>query len=155
MDVTRLGIAASALAGCVLEPTGEARARVDAIRRELDRAHDWITAGGAPAHLEGFDLRPAGDHFRDRLLAGLRAKGALAVGVDFSGAQLQGANFEDADLRGANFERADLRGVAFMGANLAHARFAGAQFGELELKPGLRLTTRLDGAVLVGTGLET
>jgi len=155
MDVSKLAIAPSALAGCVVEPSREACARVDDIRRELDRAHDWITTGGAPAHLEGLDLRPAGEHFRDRLLAGLQARGALAIGTDFSGAQLQGASFEDADLRGANFERADLRGVAFMGANLAHARFAGAQFGELELKPGLRLTTRLDGAVLVGTGLES
>lgn len=154
IDVSRLGFSAAALAGCVLDPTRESLARVDAIRRELDRAHEWITKGGTPANLDGFDLRPAGEYFRDRLLVGLRANQALAVAVDFSGAQLQGASFEGADLRGANFARADLRGVSFVGANLAHARFEGAKMGELELNSRHKLPTRLDSALLVGTGLQ-
>lgn len=150
VEVARLAIAPAALKECVLDPSQEAHARVDHIKRELDRAHDWITAGGAPAHLEGFDLRPAIGAFVGRLLAGLQAKEATAIAVDFSGAQLQGASFEGADLRAANFTGADLRGVSFVGANLAHAVFHDAQLGELELRPGLRLPTRFDGAILVG-----
>ncbi|MDB5417938.1 MAG: pentapeptide repeat protein, partial [Phenylobacterium sp.] len=154
VEVARLTIAPSALKECVLDPSQEAHARVDHIKRELDRAHDWITAGGAPAHLEGFDLRPASGAFVGRLLAGLRARETTAIAVDFSGAQLQGASFEGADLRAANFTGADLRGVSFVGANLAHAVFQDAQFGELELRPGLRLPTRFDGAILVGTTIQ-
>lgn len=154
MDLSKLPISPSALAECVLEPSREAVARTDMIRRELDRAKDWITSGGKPASLDGLDLRPAAGFFRERLLAGLQGRGVLAIGVDFSGAQLQGASFEGADLRGARFEGADLRGVNFTDANLAHASFDGAQLGELELRPGLTLPARFDGAVVDGTGLE-
>jgi uncharacterized protein YjbI with pentapeptide repeats len=150
VDVSRLNVSPAALKECVLDPTKEAVARVAHIRAELDRSHDWITTGGSPAHLDGFDLRPAGELFRDRLLAGLQASGTVAIGVDFSGAQLQGANFEGADLRAATFVGADLRGVSFVGANLAHAFFEDAEFGDLELRPGLRLPTRFEGATLVG-----
>lgn len=154
MDLSKVSIAPSVLAECVLEPTLEAKARTDLIRRELDRAADWITSGGKPARLEGFDLRPAADYFRERLLAGLQAARTVAIGVDFTGAQLQGASFEGADLRGANFERADLRGVNFANANLAHVRLGGAQLSDLELRPGLTLPARFDGAITDGTGLD-
>lgn len=150
VDVAKLSIAPSALAGCVLDPTEEALSRLNHIRRELDRAHDWITAGGTPAHLEGFDLRPASELFKARLLAGMQAKGATAIGVDFSGAQLQGANFDGADLRAASFSGADLRGASFVGSNLSHAFFEDAETGELELRPGLKLPTRFDGAIVAG-----
>lgn len=153
IEVAKLGLAPAALADCVMDPTPEARARVSQIARELDRAQDWITSGGKPANLEGFDLRPAAELFQGRLLAGLHARSTIAVGVDFSFAKLQGANFEGADLRGAAFVGADLRGANFTGANLAHAFFDDAELGELELKPGLTLPIRLDRAVLVGTPL--
>jgi uncharacterized protein YjbI with pentapeptide repeats len=153
VDIAKLSIAPSALRECVMDPSREAIARVGHIRHELDRAKDWITTGGSPAHLEGFDLRPAAELFQDRLLAGLQAKGAVAIGLDFSRAKLQGANFDGADLRGANFTGADLRGVSFLGANLAHAIFKEAEIGELELRPGLRLPTRFDNAQVVGAGL--
>jgi len=154
VDVSRLGLAPAALRECVLDPTPAARARLDEIRRELDRTQNWITAGGKPAHLDGFDLRPAADLFQSRLLAGLNAKDSMAIGVDFSFAKLQGANFEGADLRAATFVGADLRGASFVGANLAHAFFDDAQLGELKLGPGAALPTRFDGAVLDGTILD-
>ncbi|WP_372781033.1 pentapeptide repeat-containing protein [Phenylobacterium sp.] len=154
IDVTRLAIGPTVLKGCVLDPSQEARARVDEVERELDRAHDWVATQGRPANLEGFDLRPASHLFRERLLAGLQAKAAMAIGVDFTGTQLQGANFEGADLRAANFTGADLRGVSFVNANLAHAVFDRADLSELDLHSGLKLATRFDGAVLDGCGLK-
>jgi uncharacterized protein YjbI with pentapeptide repeats len=153
VDVTKLSIAPSALRECVMEPTEEARARVDHIARELDRTQDWTTSGGNPAELDGYDLRPAGDLFQGRLLAGLHARNTIAIGVDFSFAKLHGASFDGADLRGATFVGADLRGASFEGANLAHAFFDDAEIGELELKPGLRLATRFEGAIVVGARL--
>jgi uncharacterized protein YjbI with pentapeptide repeats len=154
VEVSRLGVPAAALAGCVLDPTDEAVARLDHIKRELERTQDWITRGGKPAELDGFDLRPAADLFQSRLLAGLNAKKSVAIGVDFSFAKLQGANFEGADLRAATFVGADLRGASFAGANLAHAFFEDAAIGQLELRPGMALPTRFDGAVLDGTILN-
>lgn len=153
VDVSRLNISASALRDCILDPTKEAIARVGHIRAELERAHDWITTGGSPANLDGFDLRPAGELFRDRLIAGMQAQNAVGIGVDFSNAKLQGANFDGADLRSARFSGADLRGVSFVGANLAHARLDDVTTGELELRPGHRLPTRFDGASLIGTAI--
>lgn len=153
LDLSKLSIPSSALADCVLDPTAEARARLGEIRRELERAQDWVTSAGRPAQLDGLDLRPASDLFRGRLLAGLQAKGATAIGVDFTGTKLQGASFDGADLRAADFTGADLRGASFTGARLSHAVFANAELGELELRPGLRLPTRFDDAELGGTGL--
>jgi uncharacterized protein YjbI with pentapeptide repeats len=154
VDVTKLSLAPSALRECVMEPTEEARTRVEHIARELDRTQDWITAGGKPAQLDGYDLRPASELFQGRLLPGLHAKETVAIGVDFSFAKLQGANFDGADLRGATFVGADLRGASFIGANLAHAFFDDAEIGELELRPGLALATRFDGAILIGTPIQ-
>ncbi|HRD29605.1 MAG TPA: pentapeptide repeat-containing protein, partial [Caulobacter sp.] len=105
------------LAGCVLDPTGEAIGRRDVIAAEIDRSHRWIESNGdvgQPAGLDDLDLRPAGQLFRNRLLGGMNARRTIGVGVDFSGAQLQGAVFDDADLRAANFTGADLRGVSFL-----------------------------------------
>jgi uncharacterized protein YjbI with pentapeptide repeats len=153
VDVARLGVPPTALHDCVLDPSAAAVARVNDIKRELDRAQEWITSGGKPAHLDGLDLRPAADLFQSRLLAGLNAKESVAIGVDFSFAKLQGANFDGADLRAATFVGADLRGASFVGANLAHAFFDEAEIGDLELRAGLALPTRFDGAVLEGTTL--
>jgi uncharacterized protein YjbI with pentapeptide repeats len=154
IEVARLGVPAAALQGCVVDPTEAAIARLDDIKRELDRTQDWITRGGKPAALDGFDLRPAADLFQSRLLAGLHAKQSVAIGVDFSFAKLQGANFDGADLRAATFVGADLRGASFVGANLAHAFFDKADLGKLELRPGMALATRFDGAILDGTVLN-
>jgi uncharacterized protein YjbI with pentapeptide repeats len=154
MEVSRLGLPAAALQDCVIDPSEAAIARLDDIKRELDRTQDWIVKGGKPADLEGFDLRPAADLFQSRLLAGLRARQSVAIGVDFSFAKLQGANFDGADLRAATFVGADLRGASFVGANLAHAFFDKADLGQLELRPGMALATRFDGAVLDGTILD-
>ncbi len=154
VDVAKLGLPPATFASCVIDPTAEALARADEIRRELERAKAWTNTGGRPANLEGFDLRPAAGDFRERLLAGLQAKSAVAIGVDFTGAQLHAANFEGADLRAANFTRADLQGASFVGANLSHAVFQDAVIGELELRPGLSLPTRFEGAALHGAGLR-
>ena len=154
IEVARLGVPAAALEGCVLDPSETAIARLDHIKRELDRTQDWITRGGKPADLDGFDLRPAADLFQSRLLAGLHAKQSVAIGVDFSFAKLQGANFDGADLRAATFVGADLRGASFVSANLAHAFFDKADLGKLELRPGMALATRFDGAIVDGTVLN-
>jgi uncharacterized protein YjbI with pentapeptide repeats len=133
----------SVLKTCVIAP---AIAEAAALRRRLtavlEQHHSWVTSNGrsgAPAVLDGEDLRPLGrDLFKYQLTA-VSARRTLAVAVNFAGMQLQGANFEDADLRGANFERTDLRGVKFRGAKLSHARFTGADVRSLLLKSGERL----------------
>ena len=137
----------------MFDSSPEAHARVSDIARELERAQNWITSEGRPASMEGLDLRPASSLFRNRLLAGMRAKGVIAIGVDFTETQLQGANFEGAALRAANFTGADLRGVSFLNAKLSHASFQGADISPLHLRPGRSLATRFDGATLAGTGL--
>jgi uncharacterized protein YjbI with pentapeptide repeats len=152
IDVAALGLPPEALSGCLMDPTPEAKARLDDIRRELDEADRWISSHGGdgrPAMLDGLDLRPAATLFADRLLAGLTARYCIAVGVSFIDAQLQGAVFDGADLRGADFSRADLRGASFRGANLAHATFQGTDLSTL----GASGPARFDGATLDGTGL--
>jgi uncharacterized protein YjbI with pentapeptide repeats len=152
IDVAALDLPPEALSGCLLDPTPEARARLDDIRRELDQADRWISSHGAdghPAMLDGLDLRPAATQFADRALAGLTARYSVAVGISFIDAQLQGAVFDGADLRGADFSRADLRGASFRGANLAHATFAGTDLSAL----GASGPANFDGATLDGTGL--
>lgn len=152
IDVAALGLPPEALSGCLLDPTPEAKARLDDIRRELDQADLWISSHGGeghPALLDGLDLRPAALEFAGRLLAGLTARYSVAVGVSFADAQLQGAVFDGADLRGADFSRADLRGASFRGANLSHATFLGTDLSAL----GNSGPARFDGATLDGTGL--
>lgn len=156
VEVTRLGLSAQALAGCVVDPSPAALARLDEIREELDQAELWAKTDGAkgrPARLDGADLRPAQGFFRERVLAGFTAKNLMAIGVDFSLAQLQGANFDGADLRGADFTGADLRGASFKGAKLSHARFVNADLGALPLSGGASRPISFDGASLEGTGL--
>lgn len=152
VDVAALGLPPEALAGCLLDPGPEAKARLDDIRRELDQAERWGTSHGGdghPAMLDGLDLRPAAGQFAGRLLAGMTARYSVMVGLSFAEAQLQGAVFDGADLRGADFSRADLRGASFRGANLAHATFLGTDLSAL----GGSGPARFDGASLEGTGL--
>ena len=133
----------SVLKTCVVAP---AIAEAAAVRRRLttvlEQHQSWVTSNGrtgAPAVLDGEDLRPLGRDLAKYQLTAVSARHALAVAVNFAGMQLQGANFEDADLRGANFEQTDLRGVKFRGAKLSHARFTGADVRSLLLKSGERL----------------
>lgn len=152
IDIKSLDLPPEALSGCLLDPSPEARARLDDIRRELDQADRWISSHGGeghPAMLDGLDLRPAATQFADRALAGLTARYSVAVGISFIDAQLQGAVFDGADLRGADFSRADLRGASFRGANLAHATFQGTDLSAL----GASGPANFDGATLDGTGL--
>ncbi|MDQ0466765.1 uncharacterized protein YjbI with pentapeptide repeats [Caulobacter ginsengisoli] len=152
VDVASLGLPPEALSGCLLDPTPEAKARLDDIRHELDQADRWVSTHGGeghPAMLDGLDLRPAATQFAARLLAGLTARYSVAVGVSFMDAQLQGAVFDGADLRGADFSRADLRGASFRGANLSHAIFQATDLSTL----GNSGPARFDGATLDGTGL--
>jgi uncharacterized protein YjbI with pentapeptide repeats len=156
VDLQRLSLPASALAGCVLDPTLEAMMQADAIRAEIDRAELWIHStgrDGGQGDVTGLDLRPA-PVFRNRTLPGLAAGKVLAVDMDFSGSRLQAACFDGADLRGANFQDADLRGASFRGANLTHARFAGATLQDLKLERGATRPTDFGGARLDGTGLK-
>ena len=153
MDVEGLRLPKEALVGCLLDPGEAAAAKLDYIREELDRAQDWVRSQGKPPALDDLDLRPAAELFKGKLLAGLKAKNAVAVGVDFTACQLQGAVFEGADLRGADFTGADLRGANFTGANLCHAKFKDAVLGELELRPGQRLPSSFENALLHGVML--
>jgi uncharacterized protein YjbI with pentapeptide repeats len=144
------------LTGCVLDPGAAAIARLGDIRKELERSEVWAKTNGkdgAPACLDGFDLRPAKSLFTKQLLAGMTARASQGISVDFSGAQLQGAIFDDADLRGASFKGADLRGASFLRARLSHAVFEGADLSALEGQGGSSRVARFDGAELTGTGL--
>lgn len=152
IDIAALGLPADAFAGCLLDPTPAARARLGDILRELDESDRWAESHGErghPATLDSLDLRPAAQGFAGRLLAGMTARNSIGVGISFAGAQLQGAVFDGADLRGADFRRADLRGASFRGANLAHAIFQSADLSAL----GSSGPTRFDDANLEGTGL--
>jgi uncharacterized protein YjbI with pentapeptide repeats len=156
IDTSLLARSGVSTAGCVLDPTAAAFARLGEIRRELEQSESWGKTNGRagrPANLDGFDLRPANTLFPKQLLAGLSARGAMAVGVDFSDTQLQGAVFDDADLRGANFRGADLRGASFRRAKLNHAVFDKADLTALEVQGGQRRAARFDGAQLAGTGI--
>ena len=139
-----LHLSDSVLKTCVIAPAAIAAAV--GIRRRLipvlEEHQCWVTSNGrtgAPAVLDGEDLRPLGRELAKYQLTAISARHSLAVAVNFAGMQLQGANFENADLRGANFERTDLRGVKFRGAKLSHARFTGADVRSLLLKSGERL----------------
>jgi uncharacterized protein YjbI with pentapeptide repeats len=152
VDIASLDLPADAFAGCLLDPSPAAKARLDDIRRELDESDRWVESHGGdgrPAMLDGMDLRPAGGLFAGRLLAGMTARYSVAVGLSFAEAQLQGAVFDGADLRGADFRRADLRGASFRGANLAHAVFLGTDLSSL----GSSGPACFDDANLEGTGL--
>ena len=141
VDLSQASIDAGALKNCILDPSPEAINRAADLAEQLEAAERWIDtlgAQGAPAILDGEDLRPLGDAFEDARLAAMSARGACGIGVSFCGAQLQGAKFDDADLRDADFSGADLRGASFHGANLWHANFADADLRPLPLAKGVR-----------------
>jgi uncharacterized protein YjbI with pentapeptide repeats len=157
IDVEHLGLPATALAGCVRDPSPDAWARLDQILDQVAQGEAWVTSNGkhgSSTVLDGFDLRPAAGAFTGKRLVGLSARDAVAVRVDFSGAELPGANFDDADLRGASFKGADLRGASFRRANLAHAIFEEADTSALPLRDGRARPVQLDGAILDGSGLR-
>jgi uncharacterized protein YjbI with pentapeptide repeats len=143
-----LKVPPESLEGAVRDTTPEAAAKAGALKARLEAHQQWIaTQGreGAPANLEGEDLRPLQNHLLGRRLSGLAARHAVAIGLDFSESQLQAAKFEGADLRGANFSKADLRGASFKDAKLAHANFTGADLRALPLANGTMLAADLGG----------
>lgn len=156
VNVERLGLSRTELAGCVVDPSPEALGRLDQIIEQLDNAHAWVTSGGCvgrPAELDGLDLRPANTRLNGRLLVGLSARDTRAIGVDFAHSELPGSNFDGADLRAANFTGCDLRGASFRNANLGHALLLGADISPLPLHDGMVRATVFEGANLAGTAL--
>jgi hypothetical protein len=133
---------------------------------------DLSAADLSGADLTGADL--TGVDLEDACLAGAdlssaRLVGLHAPGVDLSGARLARADLSGADLRGsvlagadlsdANLARADLRDANLTGANLAGCDLTQADLREADcrgagLADALRDHTRLDAAILDGTGLE-
>jgi uncharacterized protein YjbI with pentapeptide repeats len=152
----RLGLSDDQLAGCLLDPSPEARARAGALRAAVEGMDSWARSGGrsgAPASLDDHDLRTIGG-LAGRALPGVSARNVIGVGVDFRGAQLAGANFDGADLRNADLREADLRGVSFRGANLSHALITDALLTPLQLVSGQVRATAFEGATLAGTGIR-
>lgn len=141
IDISCLPLTPEQLQGCVTDPGPAALARVPAIAEALRAAGEWVDSDGrtgAPAALDGEDLRPLSGGFTGRRLTALAARGACAIRVDFSGSELQGAVFDGADLRGAIFDGADLRGASFRKAKLSHASFCRADLTALALAGGRR-----------------
>ena len=141
VNLSELNVAAEALAGAITEPSAEASAHATELKALLDVHQLWIRTGGregAPANLDGEDLRPLQSYFAGRHLTALSARNAIAIGVNFAGCKLQGARFDGADLRDADFSQGDLRAASFRAAQLAHARFANADLRPLILKEGRR-----------------
>ncbi len=156
MDVGRLPLTEDQLKGCVVDPGQLALKRAEALCDMLDQAELWVETGGrrgAPAVLDGEDLRPLEWRLRARTLTALSARDVCGVRADFSGSQLQGANFEGADLRGANFQGADLRGANFRGAKLSHANLCRADLRPLSLPDGRLHFPDFGGAVMERTDL--
>ena len=126
VNLAELAVPAAALADCVKDPIPLPTEKLDELRKCLDAHSLWIDsdgAQGAPAVLDGEDLRPLAGLLRGRSLSGLSARNAIGIGIDFSSGHFQAAKFDGADLRDANFSNADLRGVSLRGATLAHAKF--------------------------------
>ena len=141
VDLSRVHIDPKALKNCVRDPSPEAVGKVADLCERLAAARRWMTtqgAEGAPAVLDGEDLRPLQNIFERARLAALSAKNICGIGVNFRGAQLQGARFDGSDLRDADFAGADLRGASFHGAKLWHANFTGADLRALPLAKGDR-----------------
>ena len=148
VDIKELAVPPEAMTGRVRDVTPEAAAKFDALKARLDAHQLWTSTGGAkgaPAVLDGEDLRPLLQLLVGRPLAGISAKGAIGIGLDFSGSQFQAAKLDGADLRDANFSNADLRGVSFKGAKLAHARFDKANLGRLQFNNSAMLAPDLSG----------
>ena len=156
VEVDRLPLSEAQLEVCVTDPGTPALQRAEALCDMLDQAELWVeTTGrqGAPAMLDGEDLRPLAWRLRARMLTALSARNVCAIRADFSGSQLQGANFEGADLRGASFEGADLRGACFRGAKLSHASLCRADLRPLALPDGRMHFPDFSGAIMERTDL--
>jgi uncharacterized protein YjbI with pentapeptide repeats len=149
VDLEMLGLSPAQRQGCVLGPSAAAIGRVPVLLARLRSGAEWVESGGklgAPAAVDGEDLRPLGAALSGRTLTALTARGACAIYLNFSNCKLQGAIFDRADLRGAVFDGADLRGASFRGAKLSHARFARADLSPLVLPSGQAHAARFDGA---------
>jgi len=156
VEVARLPLTDAQLQACVIDPGDLAIQRAEALNDMLDQAEVWVDTGGrrgAPATLDGEDLRPLAWRLRARILTALSARNVCAVRADFSGSQLQGANFEGADLRGASFEGADLRGACFRGAKLSHASLCRADLRPLALPDGRMHFPDFSSAIMERTDL--
>jgi uncharacterized protein YjbI with pentapeptide repeats len=152
VNVDDIDLPDEAFEGCVFGVTQDAVDKAQMIAAALDAHKLCVTSGasrGAPAVLNGEDLRPIRDRFAGMPLSGLSARNVLAIGTDFSGCQLQGARFDGADLRECEFGDADLRGASFRGARLAHAKFEKANLGSLRLPGGQILAPDFTGAEAV------
>jgi len=150
IDLKDLAVPAEALKGCIMDVSPESAAKADALKAMLEAHEHWFLndgRGGAPAVVDGEDLRPLQGSTAGRRLAGLSARGAIAIGLNFSETHLQAAKFDNADLRGADFSGCDLRGVSFRGANLSHAAFMKARLGSLRLAGGGEVVPDLTGAI--------
>lgn len=151
VNLAELRLPRDRLKNSITEPGPELQARLPQLIAILESAQVWAESGGvkgAPANLEGEDLRLLAKAMRNRKLTGIKCTKSAAVGADFTGCELQAANFDGADLRCAIFVGADLRGASFIGANLSHADFSQANLLSLVLTRGTTLVTSFDGAVL-------
>ena len=157
VKVSELRLPPHRLKNCITDPGPEQKARLPQLMNVLETAQLWAESGGrhgAAANLEGEDIRLLSLVMKDRKLTGIKCTRTLAVNADFTGCELQAANFDGADLRGALFIGADLRGASFQGANLAHANFRQADLLPLQLKSGVTLSTKFDGATLDGANFK-
>ena len=142
-------IAPEMLEGCVMDVTPEAAAKAEMLKARIEGHQLFISSGaakGAPAALDGEDLRVVCELLIGRQLTGLSLRRVNAIGIDFSNSQLQGARFDGADLRECDFSGADLRGASFKGARLAHAKFEKTNLGSLNLPGGKTLAPDFTGA---------
>jgi uncharacterized protein YjbI with pentapeptide repeats len=149
VTMAELNLPPEAFVDCVFDVTEAARAKSGLLKDKLVQHQQWVLSDGregAPAVLDGEDLRPLGNALAGRNLVGLTARGVIAIGLDFSRSQLQGAKFDGADLRGADFSGCDLSGVSFHAAKLVHARFERARLGNLKLRNGEVLSPNFLGA---------
>jgi uncharacterized protein YjbI with pentapeptide repeats len=149
VNLEDLKVPPECLTGCVLDVTQDAVSKAAGLRDKIESHQLWVASGGEEgrtAVLDGADLRPVQDCFKNRSLVGLSACNTIAISIDFSGSQLQAAKFDGADLRGANFAGAALGGASFKKAKLTHARFDKANLDTLHLISGVALPPSLLGA---------
>jgi len=149
VNLKELAVPPEALADCVKDVSQEALSRFDELKARLDAHQEWVSSGGrkgAPANLDGEDLRPLQRLFLGRPLTGLSARHSNAIGIDFSASQLQAAKLDGADFRDANFSGADLRGISMRGTRLAHAKFDRANLTRLTLTDGTPVLTDFTNA---------
>ncbi len=149
VNLDDLKVPRECLSGCVFDVTRDAVSKAAELRDKLESHQLWASSGGKAgkaAVLDGADLRPLQDCFKNRSLVGLSACNTIAISLDFSGCQLQAAKFDGADLRGANFTGAALGGTSFKKAKLTHAKFERAKLDTLQLISGVSVSPSLFGA---------